>query len=147
MFMIASPTASYCSLPGPYGPQQECFFQLPDQNLSNGADVQLVFKNNFAGSVLYGGAIDNCKLTHDSDSQSSGKVFDMIVHTDDTDHNTTSNISSDLLQICLCENSLPDCSEDVYIFPRTVHPGEIFKFLWLQLDKDMEQFLVEWLVS
>ena len=36
----------------------ECFFQLPGQNLSNGLDIQLVFKNNSAddaGSVLYGG--------------------------------------------------------------------------------------------
>ena len=66
-----SPTASYCTLLGPYGPKEECFFQLPGQNLSNGIDVQLVFKNNsadVAGSVLYGGAIDNCKLTHGLDS-------------------------------------------------------------------------------
>ena len=52
-----SPTASYCGLPGPYRPKQECFFQLPGQNLSNGIDVRLVFKNNsaeLAGSVLYG---------------------------------------------------------------------------------------------
>ena len=44
---------------------KDCFFQLPGQNLSNGFDVQLVFKNNSAynaGSVLYGGAIDNCCL-------------------------------------------------------------------------------------
>ena len=122
--------ASYCTLLGPYAPQQECFFQLPGQNLSNGADVQLVFKNNsadVAGSVLYGGAIDNCKLTHDSDSYSSGEVFNMIVHINDTDYNTTSNISSDPLQICQCENTLPDCNDDVYIFPRTVYRGETFQ--------------------
>ena len=89
-----SHTASYCSLPGPYRPKQECFFQLPGQNLSNGIDVQLVFKNNSAddaGSELYGGAIDNCKLTHGLDSYSSGEVFDMIFHIeDDSEHNTTS---------------------------------------------------------
>ena len=123
----ASPTPSYCSLPGPYGPKQECFFQLPGQNLSNGVDVQLVFKDNSAdtaGSVLYGGAIDNCKLTHGLESHSSGEVFDMIVYSNDTDYNTTSNISSDPLQICLCENNLPDCSEE---FPRKVYPGETFQ--------------------
>ena len=66
-----SPTASYCTDVTPYEPKEECFFQLPGQNLSNGSDVQLVFKNNsadVAGSVLYGGAIDNCKLTHGLDS-------------------------------------------------------------------------------
>ena len=125
-----SPTASYCTLLGPYGPKAECFFQLPCQNLSNGIDVQLVFKNNSAdaaGSVLYGGAIDNCKLTHGLDSHNSGEVFDMMVHNNNTDHNSTSNISSDPFQICLCEHNLPDCSENDHIMPRTVYPGETFQ--------------------
>ena len=76
----ASPV-SYCTL-GSSVPKEECFFQLPGQNLSNGiVDVQLVFKNNYAnaaGSVLYGGAIDHCKLTHGLDSCSSGEVFEKI---------------------------------------------------------------------
>ena len=68
--------------------KQECFFQLSGQNLSNGIDVQLVFKNNSAdaaGSMLYGGGVDNCKLTHGLDSYSSGNVFDILVHNDDSD--------------------------------------------------------------
>ena len=122
-----SPTASYCTL---LDPKEECFIQLPGQNLSNGIDVQLIFKNNsanVAGSVLYGGAIDNCKLTYGLDSYNSGEVFDMIVHNNDTDYNTTSNIFSDPLQICPCEHNLPDCSENHYIMPRTVYPGETFQ--------------------
>ena len=114
----------------PYVPKQECFFQLPGQNLSNGIDVQLVFKNNsadVAGSVLYGGAIDNCKLTHGLDSHNSGEVFDMIVYDNDTDYNTTSKISSDPLQICPCENNLPHCSEYPYSIPHKVYPGETFQ--------------------
>ena len=125
-----SPTASYCTLLGPYGPKAECFFQLPCQNLSNGVDVQLVFKNNSAdaaGSVLYGGAIDNCKLTHGLDSHKSGEVFDMMVHNNDTDCNSTSNISSDPLQICLCKHNLPGCSVNKHRMPRTVYPGETFQ--------------------
>ena len=58
----------------------ECFFQLPGQNLSNGIDTQFVFKDNSAdvtGSVLYGGAIDYCKLTG-LEFYSSGEVFDML---------------------------------------------------------------------
>ena len=121
--------ASYCTSGGPrYVP---CFFQLPGQNLSNGIDVQLDFKNNSAtdaGSVLYGGSIDNCKLTPGLDSAySSGKVFDMIVHNNDTDYNTTSNISSDPLRVCYCKNNLPNCSDFRYIFPRRVYPGETFQ--------------------
>ena len=123
----ASPL-SYCRSVAKLVPKEECFFQLPGQNLSNGIDVQLVFKNNsadVAGSVLYGGAIDNCKLTHGLDSHNSGEVFDMIVHSNNTDYNTTSNISSDPIQICLCEHNLPECSGSV--IRRTVYPGEIFE--------------------
>ena len=125
----ASPL-SYCTSVAPFVPKQECFFQLPGQNMSNGIDVRLVFKNNsadVAGSVLYGGAIDNCKLTHGLDSYNSSQVFDMIVHNNDTDYNTTSNISSDPLQICRCKHNLPECSENNYIMPRTVYPGETFQ--------------------
>ena len=124
----ASP-ASYCPSVATYIPREECFFQLPGQSLSNGIDVQLVFKNNFAGgagNVLYGGVIDNCILTG-LDSNSSGKVFDMIVHNNDTDDNTTSTISSDPFRICVCENNLPNCTDSQYHFARTVYPGEIFQ--------------------
>ena len=123
----ASPL-SYCRSVAKLVPKEECFFQLPGQNLSNGIDVQLVFKNNsadVAGSVLYGGTIDNCKLTHGLDSHNSGEVFDMIVHSNNTDYNTTSNISSDPIQICLCEHNLPECSGSV--IRRTVYPGETFE--------------------
>ena len=139
---------SYCTSVAPCVPNQECFFQLPGQNLSNGIDVKLVFKNNFAyaGSVLYGGAIDNYKLNHGLDSYASGKVFDMMVHSNDTDCHTTSNISSVPLRICPCENNLPDC-RDVWSFPRPVYLGETFQafwqHFWLQSDKEIEQLLTE----
>ena len=75
-------SVSYCDSTDSYVTKEECFFQLPSQNLFNGTDVQLVFKNNSAdaaGSVLYGGAVDNCKLTHGLDSvHSSGEYFKML---------------------------------------------------------------------
>ena len=132
----ASPM-SYCTTAAALVPKEDCFFQLPDQNLSNGIDVKLIFKNNsaaVAGSVLYGGTIDNCKLTHGLDSHSSGEVFDMIVHNKDSDYNTTSNISSDPFYMCSCKNNYPDCSMTEtwygsrYDFPRTVYPGETIQF-------------------
>ena len=111
-----------------YIPKQDCFFQLPDQNLFN-ADIQLVFVNNYAdtaGSVLYGGAIDNCTLTG-MGSHSSGKVFNTIVHIENNSyHSAVSQISSEPLHICPCENNSPDCSKSQYNFPRTVYPGETF---------------------
>ena len=119
---------SYCTPLILYVPKEECFFQLPGQNLSSDINVKLVFKNNSAddaGSVLYGGTIDNCKLTHGLDSHSSGEVFDMIVHNKDSEYNTTSNISSGPIQICPCENNLPNCSKQHV--SRTVYPGETFQ--------------------
>ena len=87
-----------------------------------------------AGSVLYGGTIDHCKLTHGLDSYSSGQVFNMIVHNKDPDYNTTSNISSDPFYMCSCKNNYPNCSMTEtwygsrYDFPRTVYPGETIQF-------------------
>ena len=114
---------SYCNTPVL---TEECFFQLPGQNLST-SDVQLAFINNsadIAGNALYGGVIDNCKLTG-LGSHTSGEVFDMIFHVD-TGDNTTSNICSDPFQVCLCENSLPNCSESKYVVPYPVYPGDTF---------------------
>ena len=96
IYVFDTNVLSYCSSITTYVPKEECFFQLPGQNLSNGIDVRLIFKNNsadVAGSVLYGGAIDNCKLTG---LRTLSLMFILVKH---------------------------------------------FKFLWLQLDKGMEQFL------
>ena len=107
-----------------YMPKEKCFFQLPGQNLSN-IDSKLVFENNsadVAGSVLYGGIVDNCKVT-DLDTYNSSKVFDMLVYIDD---NTTSSISSRPFRVCPCESNIPKCSEPMYHVPYTVYPGETF---------------------
>ena len=121
---------SYCPSIATYLPKEDCFFQLPGQNLSNGFDVKLFFTNNFAdiaGSVLYGGAIDHCKLTG-LDSHSSGEVFDMVFRNTDTDYYATSNISSDPFRICLCESNLTYCSKSQYdVIPITAYPGEAFQ--------------------
>ena len=112
----------YCSNTHIQAKMDTCFFQLPGQNLSNGIDVQFVFKDNSAdaGSVLYGGAIDNCTLTGLS---SSGEVFDMLVHIEDD--SMTSNISSDPFCICHCEGNHSSCSKSNLLF--TVYPGETFR--------------------
>ena len=140
LFIFDASPLSYCSgtrvnsLLGPliatYVPREECFFQFPGQNMSNDITVQLVFKNNCAdnaGSVLYGGAIENCKLIG-LDSCSSSQVFDMLFYNNDTDYNATSNISSDPFQVCPCTNDLLDC--DKYFMPRmyvAAYPGETFQ--------------------
>ena len=115
----------YCTQSVSHATKDKCFFQLPGQNLSNGIDAQFVFKDNsanVAGSVLYGGAIDNCKLPG-LESHSSGEVFDMLVHIEND--NTNSSISSDPFRICPCENNLPDCSKSDKSY--TLYPGETFQ--------------------
>ena len=114
----------YCNQTRSRTTKGNCFFQLYGQNLSNGIDTQLYFKNNSAdaaGSELYGGAIDNCTLTG-LDSYSSGEVFDMLVHIDDD--NTDSKISSFPFQICPCENNNINCNESH--ISRHVYPGAKF---------------------
>ena len=117
---------SYCALVAEFAPKEECFFQLPGQNLFNGIDVQLVFKNNtadIAGSVLYGGAIDNCKLTG-LESYSSGEVFDMLAHVESESGNINSGISSIPFHICPCDNNQPNCNKAKVEY--NVYPGETF---------------------
>ena len=107
-------------------PREKCFFQLPSQNLSSGLDVQFIFKNNSAdaaGSVLYGGAIDNCCLDP-YDFCDSGPAFDKLVQYEAD--NTASSISSDPFRICLCNlNNRPNCSQSMQTL--SVYPGETFK--------------------
>ena len=115
------------------------FFQLPGQNVSSGIDAQFVFKDNSAddaGSVLYGGAIDYCKLT-DLESSSSGEVFDMLVHIEND--NTNSSVSSEPFHICPYLNNRPDCSKSDKVF--AVYPGETFQISMVAVDREMEQFL------
>ena len=132
IYIIDSSRLSYCTLLATYVPKAECFFQLPGQNLSNGVDTQLVFRNNsadVAGSVLYGGAIDNCRLTG-METNNSGKVFDMIVHSNDTGYNTAPNISSVPLHICQCVNNYVHCSKNMKFkenFVVDAYPGETFQ--------------------
>ena len=95
--------------------RDKCFFQLPRQNTVD----YFVFKNNSAnaaGSVFYGGAIDDCQLTG---SEDTGEVFNVSQYGSD---NTTSSISSDPFCICLYENNYPDCSKSMKAL--SIYPGE-----------------------
>ena len=115
IYVVDASPLSYCAASvARHVPKEECFFQIHDQNLSS-INSQLVFMNNTAdaaGSVLYGSAVDNCKLTG-LVSYKSGRVFDLLVH---TDGNTNSNISSDPIYIHPCGHTY-----------RSVYPGETFQ--------------------
>ena len=121
----------YCTPIARFISKEECFFQVPSQKYANSINVQLVFINNSAddaGSVLYGGTIDNCKLSG-LESNKSGKVFDILFHNKDTDYKTTSSISSDPFLICPCKHDHPDCDSSIVPvhYPSVVYPGETFQ--------------------
>ena len=100
-----------------------CFIELDSTS-----NIQLSFVNNtagLAGTILYGGNIDHCRLYIGRvDTDSCGKrtgrnytntpiaVIEEISDSFGVDTNT-SNISSDPLQICFCENDIPYCSHRV----------------------------------
>ena len=87
----------YCTKIAKFIPKEECFFQLPGQNI----DIQLVFRNNsadVAGSELYGGTIDHCKLNGLNSSKS--EVFDLLVQ-----QKSNNRISFDPFYVSLCKNN------------------------------------------
>ena len=104
--------------------QDDCFFQVLDQNISTGFSCKLEFVSNSAvrsGDAIWGGNIDHCNLIGLTDSN-SGEVFDMITTFEQPE--SASVISSDPLQICGCENGYPNCSlKNRY---HEVYPGERF---------------------
>ena len=102
-----------------------CFFELTSKS-----DIQLSFVNNTAsnaGTVLYGGSIDACKLyigdsTRDSCGNRVGekfiygdeviKLFNSILHIvskESKPSNKSSEISSDSLQLCFCRGTNLEC--------------------------------------
>ena len=125
IFVSDVSTLIYCTQYVPYISRVECFFKFPCQNPFSSLDIQLIFKNNSAntaGSVLYGGAIDNCKLA----GQDPYRSDDTFFHIEDvTNCTVTSKISSDPLRICPCANNFPHCS--VTSVSYSVYPGETFQ--------------------
>ena len=104
--------------------QDDCFFQVLDQNISTGFSSKLEFVNNSAvrsGDAIYGGNIDHCSLIGLPASNSS-EVFDMITTFEKPE--SASVISSDPLQICGCDNGYPNCNRKNRYYE--VYPGETF---------------------
>lgn len=106
--------------------REDCFFQLLDQDVHFGLSSELRLTNNsatLAGDGVFGGVIDNCQREDYPDEYNSGEVFDLLVRIKE-DFQTSSNISSPPVHVCMCANNTPLCettSHDVYVYP-----GETF---------------------
>ena len=101
----------------------ECFIEL-----SSTSNIQLNFVHNTAGSagtVLYGGRLDSCRLYIGGGIRSNcgniigGKYSDDPIDTFQkiskilSNDNATSEISSDPLQVCVCTGSSLECTDQV----------------------------------
>ena len=89
-----------------------CFFKVEGEDSAANIDVQLNFVNNSAidaGSVLYGGALQLCKV------QANGAIFTDSLQffrniSTFQPNDDKSYISSQPLKVCFCENGEPRCS-------------------------------------
>ena len=125
------------------GFNSECFFQIGSlwyniltfsqlKNFSNSLNVKRImihFDNNSAveaGADLYGGYVDNCTFSNIiirhrfySGPSPSGYIFDVITS---SGNESTTNISSDPLDICICVHDWINCTNSYH--PKPVYPGE-----------------------
>ena len=100
----------------------DCFLQVVNQNV---LQEHMIFHANIAGKagdVLYGGAIDYCRLEGYSYNE-SGKVFDNITVYKDNIH-SDSVLSSTPFKVCRCENDKPQCN--YFINETYLYPGQTF---------------------
>ena len=86
----------------------ECFFVSEDNNFAIG------FTDNyakFAGSNLYGGLLDRCKvameMNHPNASETGTMHFIGASNITDVD-----SISSEPVRVCTCYNNVPDCGKE-----------------------------------
>lgn len=153
IFFADSSSILLCSVPEilelatqvPLPPPPDCFIELEGDIPFNPseAEIQLNFVNNSAGLsgiVLYGGTLDMCRIPVVRDCDIVGDMSachtaeeyidnsievlnDLSRYT--TEDEITSNISSDPLRVCFCQNGVPNCSLEQSV---SVVRGRLFTF-------------------
>ena len=93
-------------------------------------NIHSYFYNNHAGisgSAVYGGSIDNCTVHIEYSDSGRYSLFDPSIDVLNMELQQEPNsISSDPLQVCMCEDGIVNCSTLEFI--RQVYPGEQFHF-------------------
>ncbi len=103
-----------------------CFFQLFNSIDVTTSNIRLYFENNFAteaGSVLYGGSIDQCIIVSRT-RQNSTFILNNIVFVG-THSTNTSLISSPPNSLCVCDNGSFFCDNDA-LTKVDIFPGDTF---------------------
>ena len=98
----------------------ECFFT--SSHYSSKSSANLVFEDNIAniaGTTLYGGMLERCLLVNaQTENANALEKFNSISTILQAENDTTSVISSDPFQLCLCVNQTANCitrSTEVYV--------------------------------
>lgn len=89
-----------------------------------GTSAQFVLLNNtseLGGNQLYGGWIDWLYKTRDRRVHFNGEDISKILY---FDPETTDDVSSDPVRVCICESGFPNCN--VTHFSLGIYPGETF---------------------
>ena len=131
IFVVNSLTLNYCT-----GQPllSVCFFEV----LGTINDVHLTFTDNtaeVAGSVLYGGLLQSCTIffVNTSRQQAEAVIIDFQNISNITSHVITSEISSDPVRICFCQNNTYNCTTELPLFYRS--PGQLFNFSVVAVDQ------------
>ena len=115
--------------------REACFFQLMEhQDCASGQlvnslkdyGIQLLFQDNAAyeaGSILYGGNLELCRVCISYFSFVTGAVAFDTWGSISKEVTSTSDITSDPYHVCVCEDDHPECRETMTT--REVYPGEI----------------------
>lgn len=89
-----------------------CFIQLT----SSANNISLIFDANtaeIAGRVVYGGNLDECELHEENgvlDTPTTiASISNLNVNVNTYKENTTSNISSNPLRVCICQSNTLEC--------------------------------------
>ena len=117
-------------------PIAPCFFQFPSIKTEFLETIHVEIVNNtalYAGSDLYGGSVDSCRLLLTwldikvylrSQFVTSKDVFNKVFHVTPKSDTLHSIISSNPHRVCYCRGSRPDCVHTT--IRRSVYPGETF---------------------
>jgi len=93
-------------------------------------NIHSYFYNNHAGisgSAVYGGSIDKCIVTVEFEYSGSYTAYSTGIDLLNMEMQQELNsISSDPLQVCMCEDGIPNCS--TLEITRQVYPGELLHF-------------------
>ena len=142
IFVLDRLTLNYCT-GQPLLPADTCFFEvfgMYSVTAEASTDVHLTFTDNaaeIAGSVLYGGQLQTCTIVFGNTPQPTETAISYFREISVIkSHVITSEISSDPVRICFCQNNTYNCMNELPPFYRS--PGQSFNFSVVAVDQSTD---------